>query len=85
MKQREPLTISERAAAAQAILGIPLFNELMNELEAAEVNKAVAARYDDHEARQANMAAIRAIRDLRSRIGALANEGQPTGGKKAPA
>ncbi len=76
---------TERTAAAQAILGIPLFNTLMDELEAGEINSAVAAPYENHEARQGHMAAVRAIRHLRARIGAIANEGQPSGGRKAPA
>jgi len=75
----------ERRAAAQAILGIPLFNEIMDDMEKGEVNAAVSAPYDNHEARQGHMAAVRAIRNLRSRIGALAVEGQPNGGKQAPA
>ncbi len=75
---------TERTSAAQAILAIPLFNELMDDLEAVEMNSAVAANYSDHEARQGHIAAVRAIRNLRSRIGALANEGQPSG-RKAPA
>lgn len=76
---------TERTSAAQAILAIPLFNELMDELEAAEINIAVNAPYEDNEARQGHLAAVRAIRNLRLRIGAIANEGQPSGGKKAPA
>lgn len=76
---------SERARAAQSILAIPLFDELMDELEATEVTKAVHSKYDDHETRQGCMAAVRAIRDLRSHIGTLANEGQPSGGRQAPA
>jgi hypothetical protein len=76
---------TERSRAAQSILAIPLFNDLMDELEAAEVNAAVNVDYTNHEARQGHMAAVRAIRNLRSRIGTLANEGQPSGGKKAPA
>lgn len=76
---------SERASAAQAILAIPLFNELMDEFERNEINGAVGADYTDHEKRQGHMAALRAIRNLRSRIGALSTEGQPSGGKKAPA
>lgn len=76
---------TERTSAAQAILAIPLFNELMDDLEAAEINAAVSAEYTDHEKRQGHIAALRAIRNLRSRIGTLANEGQPSGGKKAPA
>jgi Tfp pilus assembly major pilin PilA len=63
---------TERTAAAQAILGIPLFNTLMDELEAVEVNSAVAAPYDNHEARQGHLAAVRAIRNLRSRIKGIA-------------
>ena len=77
--------MSERTSAAQAILAIPLFNDLMDELEAGEINSAVNAQYQDHEARQGHMAAVRAIRNLRSRIGALANEGQTNTGRKAPA
>ena len=75
---------ADRKSAAQAILAIPLFNELMDNLEAEQVTLAVNAAYDNHEARQAYMASLRAIRNLRSRIGALA-EGQPGGGKRAPA
>jgi hypothetical protein len=74
----------ERKRAAQSILAIPLFNELMDELEASEIGAAVAADYADHETRQGHIAALRAIRNLRSRIGALA-QGQPSGGRKAPA
>lgn len=77
--------MTERARAAQAILAIPLFDELMDELEAAEINAAAYAEYADHEKRQGHMAALRAIRNLRSRIGAIANEGQPSGSKRAPA
>ena len=76
---------SDRARAAQAILSIPLFGDLMDELEAGAVNAAVGAPFDDHESRQGQIAFVRAIRNLRSRIGALANEGQPSGGKRAPA
>ncbi len=76
---------TERTGAAQAMLGIPLFNELMDELEMHEINSAVGADYTDHEKRQGHMAALRAIRNLRLRIGALANEGQPSGGRQAPA
>ena len=76
---------SERASAAQAVLAIPLFNELFDELETTEVNMAVNAQVNDHEARQGHLAAVRAIRNLRSRIGALANEGQANSGRKVPA
>jgi len=74
-----------RTSAAQAILAIPLFNELMDELEAAEVNGAVASQRHEVEKREEHISALRAIRNLRLRIGALANEGQPSSGRKAPA
>lgn len=75
----------ERTRSAQAILAIPLFDELMNELEAASVNAAVYAQYDDHEARQAHLAQVKAIRDLRSRIEVLAKADQSTKRRQAPA
>jgi len=73
------------ADAARAILSIPLYAELMDELEAAAVNAAVYAKYDDHEARQAHLAQARAIRDLRSRIEVISKEDQSGDRKKAPA
>lgn len=77
--------MSDRARAAQSILAIPLFGELMDELEKGEVNCAVNCKYDDHEARQGHMAAVRAIRNLRSRIEAISQEGQSINRKQAPA
>jgi hypothetical protein len=77
--------ISDRARAAQAILAIPLFNEILNELETAEINQAVNTKYPDHEARFGHLAKVRAIRDLRARIEAISQEGQSTARKQAPA
>jgi hypothetical protein len=74
-----------RADAARSILGIQLFNELMDGLEQAAVNQAVNARYDDHEARQAHLAQVRAIRDLRSQITVISQEDQVKERKQAPA
>jgi hypothetical protein len=74
-----------RADAARGILSIPLFPELMDELEQAAVNAAVYAEYTNHEARQAHLAQVRAIRDLRSRIEVISREDQSTDRKKAPA
>jgi hypothetical protein len=76
--------MNERTSAAQAILAIPLFSTLMDELEATQINAAVGAAYNDHEARQGHMASVRAIRNLRARLNAIANEGQNVA-KKAPA
>jgi hypothetical protein len=79
------VTAEERAHSAQAILAIPLFNELMDELEQAAINACIFAKYDDHEARQAHAAEARSVRNLRSRIEAISKEGQSTGRKQAPA
>ena len=79
------MTPDERTRSAQAILAIPLFDELMDELEAAAVNAAVYANSTDHEARQAHLAQVRAIRDLRSRVEVLAKEDQSTKRRQAPA
>lgn len=75
---------SERAALAQSIFGNPLFEEIMDEMEAGEVDQAVHAPYNDHEKRQAHLVAVKAIRDLRTQIRTLA-EGQLNVGRKAPA
>lgn len=77
--------MTERSNAAQSILAIPLFYELMSELEAAAVNAAVGAAYNDDKARQANLAQVRAIRNLRSRLEAISQEGQSKDRKQAPA
>ena len=74
-----------KADAARSILGIPLFTELMDELEQTAVDRAVHAQPTDHEARQAHLAQVRAIRDLRSRITILSTEDQVKERKKAPA
>jgi hypothetical protein len=74
-----------RAEAARDILSIPLYSELMDELEKAAVNAAVYAEYDDHEARQAHLAQVKAIRDLRSRVEVISREDQSTKRKQAPA
>jgi len=75
----------ERRRAAQALREIPFFNELWNEFEQAAINACLNAKYDDHEARQAHAAEARIIRRFRSRLEAIANEGQSTLSRKAPA
>lgn len=78
------MTPEEKRHTAQAILAIPMFGQLIDDLEADEINAAVNANYDDHEKHQAHLAAVRAIRNLRTRIAALA-ESQASVGRKAPA
>ncbi len=77
--------MTERAAAARGILAVPLFGELMDELERDAVNAAVNANYEDHEARQAYLAEVRAIRNLRSKLAVFSQEDQAKGRKQAPA
>jgi hypothetical protein len=74
-----------RAEAARDILSVPLYSELMDELEQAAVNAAVYAAPTDHEARQAHLAQVKAIRDLRSRVEVISREDQSTERKQAPA
>lgn len=74
-----------RADTARAILGIPLYDELMSELESTAINAAVNAPPTDHETRQAQMAEVRAIRNLRSRVEVISREDHPTERKQAPA
>lgn len=74
-----------RADDAKTILAIPLFEQIISELEATAVNQIVAAKYDDHEARQAYAADIKAVRNLRSTVVAISQEGQTAERKQAPA
>jgi len=78
------MTDDERRRAAQAILAIPFFNDLMDSLEKSAVNQCINAKYDDHEARQAFAAEARAIIRLRQQIGSLA-EDKAERSRKAPA
>lgn len=62
----------ERQYHAQELLKNPLFSELCETLEKDAVNRCVAARYDDHEARVTAAADIRAIRTFRQNCEAAA-------------
>jgi len=76
---------TERTSAAQAILAIPLFNELMDELETYEINCAVAAPYENHETRQGHMAALRWAGTvlMSSALGGFAHHGPGAAGDRA--
>lgn len=79
------MTISDRARAAQAALEIPLFTELMDELEKAAINQCINAPINDDETRRNAAAEVRAIRSVRSRLESIAKEGNSTGNRQAPA
>lgn len=66
--------MSARSDAARDILSVPLFADLMGEMEAAAINAAVYAKYDDDAARQAHLADVKAIRSLMSKITAVSKE-----------
>lgn len=77
--------MTDRADAARGILAVPFFDELMDGLEQDAVNSAVNADYNDHEARQAHLAEVRAIRNLRSKLAVISQEDQARERKQAPA
>lgn len=77
------MTADEKQRAAQALLNMPLFINLWDELEASAINRCINAKPEDHETRSAMAAEARAIRNFRSQIKSLAQSA--TEGKKAPA
>lgn len=79
------MTDEERRRAAQAILEYPFFREMWDELEASAVSACIYAKHDDHEGRQAFAAEARAIRRVRQRLEAIADDGQSGAGRQVPA
>ncbi|MDK1373358.1 MULTISPECIES: hypothetical protein [unclassified Sinorhizobium] len=74
----------ERTAAARALIDNPLFDRLMDELEAAAINGCVNAKITDHESRAAFAAEARAIRNFRGKLKFLTEQAR-TEGTSAPA
>lgn len=66
-----------RAAAARDILAIPLFTELMAEMEARYMDACVYANATDDAKRLAAATQVRAIRDLRADLERISTEDQP--------
>lgn len=79
------MTDDDRKRAAQAVLAIPYFTQLWDELEQAAINATIYAKYDDHEGRQAHAAEARAIKQVRQRIESIASDGQISVARRAPA
>jgi hypothetical protein len=67
--------MSTDSGDASFLIEHPLFVRLLDELEKDATNAAIYASYDDHEARQAHCAEARAIRALRTKLKALAEQG----------
>lgn len=74
----------ERTAAARALIDNPLFDRLMDELEAAAINGCVNAKITDHESRAAFAAEARAIRNFRGKLRFLTRQDRAEG-TSAPA
>lgn len=79
------MTDEDRRRAAQAVLTIPYFIDLWNELENAAINATIFADYNDHETRQSMAAEARAIKRVRERIESIAKDGQLKPYGRAPA
>jgi hypothetical protein len=79
------MTDEERKRAAEAVLSIPFFTNLINELESAAVNACIFAPINDDETRRNQAAEARAIKRIRSRIESIASGGQISVDRNAPA
>lgn len=77
------MTDEERRRAAQAILNIPLFNAVFDEMENAAITACINAAPTEHEKRADHALEARAIRRIRSRLASIAE--QATESRKAPA
>ncbi|HXV31060.1 MAG TPA: hypothetical protein VD840_12080 [Sinorhizobium sp.] len=69
----------DKQAAARVLLDNPLFERLMNELEAAAINGCINAKVTDHETRAAFAAEARAIRNFRGKLKFLAEQAKAEG------
>ena len=77
------MTREERQYHAQELIRNPLFAELCDKLEQDAVNRCVAAKYDDHQARVMAASDIRALRTFRQNCEAAARNNPAQ--KTAPA
>lgn len=74
----------DRAAAARAILDVPFFDTLMNELEWGAINGCIHSGLTDDTGRAAYAAEARAIRNFRAKLKFLTEQAKADG-KGAPA
>lgn len=79
------MTDDERRHAAQAILEVPFFHQLWEELEQAAVNACIFCPSTDHEKRLAHAVEARTIRQLLSRLKSIAADDEKTASRRAPA
>lgn len=69
----------DKQAAARVLLDNPLFERLMDELEAAAINGCINAKVSDHETRAAFAAEARAIRNFHGKLKFLAEQAKAEG------
>ena len=74
----------QRTATAKMLLDTPLFHELWNELENHAIENCLGAGPTEDAKRAAHAAEARAIRDFRTRLNSIVEEGKYRG-NKAPA
>lgn len=80
------MTPEEKRIAADAVLNVPFFRDLLDELERQAVDGCVNAKYTDHETRQAFAVEARMVRKIRRELEALsAKDGDTNRGRPAPA
>lgn len=75
----------ERRFAADAVLNIPFFRELLDQMEQQAVDACVSTKNSDHENRLAYAIEVRMIRKIRRELVALSKDGDTGGGRSAPA
>jgi hypothetical protein len=78
------MTDAEKVAQARALLDMPLFHALWDEMEQAAVNSCIFADPKDDEKRATYAAEARAVKNFRNKLNALVSEANVTR-KGAPA
>lgn len=67
-------SLARRAAAIRAMMDIPFFNEVWDDIERAAVNACISAGPNEDEKTIAYAAEARAIRKFRSRLNLILEE-----------
>ena len=70
----------QKKAHAKTLFADPLVHEILGKMEEGAVNTGVYAESTDHDARQAAMAEVRAIRALRSKLKHLSADSEDDAG-----
>lgn len=79
------MTPEEKRLAADAVLNVPFFRQLLDDMERQAVDACVSTKNSDHENRLAYAIEVRMIRKIRRELEALSKDGNTGGGRSAPA